>query len=149
MDQARHQVHQGGLPAAVRADQAGDPGRNRETHFIDAKHFAVKAGDVSEGDQAAHFTTSAPRILRASMYRQMLASTTIAPQQHASGSSSPCVTRKKIVPFVVALLPSNSHVQICPIMVMNCRMWPHLVCCTALMVAPKPEATKKTPNISA
>ena len=67
-DQPGHQVHQGGLARPVRTDEAGDAGRNREAHFVDAQHFAVEARDVGEGDEGvAHRTTSVPRILRASM----------------------------------------------------------------------------------
>src|SRR5579883_1765089 len=77
-DEAGHQVHQGGLAGAVRPDEAGDPGRNREADLVDPEHLAVEARDVRECNKGclrlrsgAHRTTSVPRIFRASIYRQM------------------------------------------------------------------------------
>ena len=49
-DQAGHQIHERGFAGAIRSDQAGDPGRNREIDAIDAQHVAVKLRDVVEDD---------------------------------------------------------------------------------------------------
>src|SRR5690242_14481842 len=49
-DQAGHQVHQRGLARSVRAHQAGDSGRNRQIHAIDAQNVAVEFGNVLEHD---------------------------------------------------------------------------------------------------
>src|SRR5439155_8786854 len=38
-DQASQQVHQRGLARAVRADKTGNPGPERETHFVYAEYF--------------------------------------------------------------------------------------------------------------
>ena len=48
--QAGHQVHQRGFAGAVRTDQAGDAGRNRQRHAVHAEHVAVELRDVVEDD---------------------------------------------------------------------------------------------------
>src|SRR5271157_735351 len=58
---------------------------------------------------STHLTTSVPRILRASMYRQMSESPASTAQLHHRGSSSPMGTRKNTAPLVVLLWPSNSQ----------------------------------------
>ena len=50
MDEPGHQVHQGRLARAVRADKAGDSRRNRQVHSVYTQDLAVELGDVLEND---------------------------------------------------------------------------------------------------
>src|ERR1017187_10534775 len=66
-----------------------------------AKNLGHQIGQSLPATPAAHRTTSAPRILRASLYRQMSASTVSAAQQVHSGKTSSCAARKNTAPLVV------------------------------------------------
>src|SRR6185369_12136006 len=65
-----------------------------------------------------------------------------------NGTSSPCGEPKNTAPPLVFALPSNSHTHTEPMRNRILNRCPQLVRCTPLMVAPKPAATKNTPNIS-
>ena len=52
LQQAGHQVHQGGFAGAVGPDQAGDARRDGQADAVDAQHFAIELGDVVEDDFA-------------------------------------------------------------------------------------------------
>src|SRR5207245_3436507 len=145
--ESRHQVHERGLAAAVGAHQAGNSGRDRQMHAVHAEHLAVEARHVIEHDARFHQrTTSAPRILTASRYRQNRQTHASAATHTGTGICSLTGTPKNTAPSRTGGLNSPFHTV--PTRYVRSMMWPHLVRITALAAAAKPELTKNAPNMS-
>ena len=75
---AGHQLHERGLAGAVRTEQAGDAGRDRERHVVETDHLAVPLRQMFRGDDGVHQAiTSTPRTRRSRMKAETATSATI------------------------------------------------------------------------
>src|ERR1700742_1566329 len=74
LNQTCHEIHEGCLAGAIRANQRCDPRRDRERDTVHAENFTVKLGYIFEDDPVMHVghprTTSLARMRVFSIARQ-------------------------------------------------------------------------------